>query len=141
MRDIDAPDTTDTASTETDLLAARLAAVERALGARACDCAHDAFERPDPPTPAPPDSPAPSGAPDVALRTAVRALCEYVLACERADSATNERATAVEAALDRLEPSSAGDDPSSSDDTSEASSEPTLGARAWLERVTAATFE
>lgn len=135
-------DTRDTTGTATDpaLLATRLAAVERALSARECDCAHEAFEPPAPPS-ASRGRPTADGAPvDEDLHAAVRALCEYVLASERASSTTDERTAAIRDALDRLAPVPPGDGTDRSTATDDEPPEPTIGARAWLERVAAATF-
>jgi hypothetical protein len=129
------------APTDLALLATRLAAVERALGARACDCAHEAFEPSEHPPPARSrgEPPGHRDEPHEDLRAAVRALCEYVLALEHADGTGAERTAAVRVALDDLGPVRA-DDTSDRDETVDERVE-TLGVRAWLERVAAATFE
>ena len=83
-------------SHDPDRLSARLAAVERALTARDCDCAHDAFETGGPTTE--PTAPDPAVAADPDLHAAVDALCGYVLAHERASGALDEHVAAVAAA-------------------------------------------
>lgn len=121
--------------TDTDRLSARLAAVERALTDRPCDCAHESF--------APPDRSAPgtdtTGDPrstDDELRDAVVAVCEYVLAHERASGQSDEHTAAVRAALDTLT-DSPSEPPEPLDDEAGATEET---PRAWLERVAAAVF-
>jgi hypothetical protein len=139
--DADAVGTSAATTTDHALLATRLAAIERALGARACDCAHEAFE-PSAPAPAAPDGrelPSPRTDPHEDLRVAVRALCEYVLASERAAGPAAERTAAVRVALEDLGPARADETPDR-DETPDGRAE-RLGVRAWLERVAAATFE
>jgi hypothetical protein len=131
-------------SHDPDRLSARLAAVERALTARDCDCAHDAFETGGPT--AEPTAPDPAVAADPDLHAAVDALCGYVLAHERASGALDEHVAAVAAARAGL--SGAPEDAIGEADTEDGggtdddvSPTPRPSPREWLERVTAATFE
>lgn len=121
--------------TDTDRLSARLAAVERALTDRQCDCAHESFAPPDRSAPGTRSAVDPR-ATDDDLREAVEALCEYVLATERASTPADEHTAAVRAALDSLD-----DSPSVDSDTQPSDTGPTNDTpREWLERVAAAVF-
>ena len=115
--------------TDTDRLSARLAAVERALTDRACDCAHESFTPHDPPV-------STTHPTDDERRDALVAVCEYVLARERASDPSDEHTAAVRAALDSLT-DSPSEPPEPPDGEAGA---PNETPREWLERVATAVF-
>ena len=127
-------------SHDPDRLSARLAAVERALTDRDCDCAHAAFEVDG--VPVSTASPTPTTGGDSDLRVAVDALCAYVLARERANGTLEERVAAVAAAREGLDVAPGTSARATADsDTGTAADDTPAGPREWLERVSGATFE
>lgn len=129
-------------------LAARLAVVERAPTARACECAHEAYEPPAHGDTAPSatelERPTTERDADADLHRTVRALCRYVLFDGVATGGDDDHRAAVREALAELPaPAPLDADPPQTDraTTADLTTNRSLAPREWLERVANAVFE